>query len=369
MAEHRKPDPGLSHKGDEGSDDVFAAAFAASEVPMVVTDATRPDNPITHCNDAFLSLTGYGREEVVGRNCRFLQGEGTDPATVARMREAVEAGRSIQVEVLNYRKDGTPFWNAMVLSPVRWGGATHFTASLFDISAKKAAEQELNRCRVALEAEVARRTGDLQAALDQKTALLHEVEHRVKNNLQVVSSLVLLKARRVQETGAQKVLNNVAERISALSTVYRLLYSGSDVSRFDMREFVTDLSGDLMYAADPDRIELALEVEPIGVSSAKATPLALLIHELMANAIRHAFPEDRRGRLRVTAERLEGAVRITVEDDGVGLDAKPKPPEAFGRTLVDMLARQLRAALDYEDGRPGTRAVVQVPLNAEEAQL
>lgn len=369
MAEHG-PVTGPFHTSDQGSADVFAAAFAASQVPMVVTDAARPDHPIVQCNDAFLALTGYGRAEVIGRNCRLLQGEGTDPAAVAAMREAVAAGRPCQVELLNYRKDGTPFWNAMVLSPVRRGDrVTHFTASLFDVSAARAAEQELNRGRDRLEEEVARRTADLQAALDQKTALLHEVEHRVKNNLQVVSSLVLLKARRVQDTGAQKVLNNVAERISALSTVYRLLYSVGDVSRFDMREFVTDLGSDLMCAADPDRIELSVSVEPIGVSSAKATPLALLIHELMANAIRHAFPDDRRGRLEVTAERLDGTVRITVEDDGVGLEARPRPPEAFGRTLVDMLARQLRAGLAYEDGRPGTRAVIQVPLNQEEAQL
>lgn len=368
MADPLRSDPVPFRKGEEASGDLFAAAFDASRVPMVVTDSRQPDDPIVACNDAFLALTGYARDEVMGRNCRFLQGEGTDPAAIARMREAIAAGLPAECEVLNYRKDGSAFWNAMVMSPVRRGETvTHFTAALFDISAKKQAELELSRGREALEQEVARRTRDLQAALDQKTALLHEVDHRVKNNLQVVSSLVLLKARRMRDESAQKVLNNVAERISALSTVYRLLYSVGDVGRFDVREFVTDLSSDLMSSADPRQIELTLRVEPIAVSSAKATPLALLIHELMANALRHAFPGGRKGRIGVVAERVNGAVQITVEDDGVGLDAAPRPPEAFGRTLIDMLARQLRAGLRFEDGQPGTRAVVEVPLNAEEA--
>ncbi len=115
----------------------FAAAFTSTGMPMLMTDARRKDNPIAFANDAFSELTGYRREELLGRNCRLLQGPGTDPALTALMRRAVRDGQPIEVEILNYRKDGSPFWNALHISPVRdaAGGISHFFSSQQDVSA------------------------------------------------------------------------------------------------------------------------------------------------------------------------------------------------------------------------------------------
>jgi PAS domain S-box-containing protein len=352
----------------EGLGDLFAAVFRANRMAMLITDPRQADNPIIFVNDAFSALTGYGREEAVGRNCRFLQGPDTNQDDLLRLREAVAEGRGVEVEVLNYRKDGASFWNGLSVSPVRdeAGELLYFHASLVDITDKREAQAQLRQAKEQLEAEVQRRTHDLQAALDQKIVLLHEVDHRVKNNMQVVSSLVLLQSRRIRDETARRVLGNMAERISALATMHRLLYPAGDVSRFNMSEFITDLSNDLISAADPDQIELALDVEPIGVSSAKATPLALMVNELVTNAIRHAFPDGRKGHLAIAATRCDGDLRIVVEDDGVGMNGKAVPDESFGRVLTEMLARQIRAKLSFEDADPGTRAVVVVPLNAEE---
>lgn len=337
---------------------------------MLITDPRRPGHPIIFVNDAFTALTGYARDEVIGRNCRFMQGPDTSPEAVAQIGAAVARGEDVEVEILNYRSDGVPFWNRLFVSPVHneSGELVYFFASQVDVSDKREAQTELQRSRDRLEAEVQRRTQDLQAALDQKTILLHEVDHRVKNNMQVVSSLVLLKARRVRDATAQRVLNNMAERISALATMHRLLYPAGDVSRFDVREFITDLSNDLVGTADADQIELALDVEPIGVSPAKATPLALMINELVTNAVRHAFPDGRKGHLAIAASHNGGDLRIVIEDDGVGMNGRPIPDESFGRTLAEMLARQIQAKLSWEDAHPGTRAIVIVPLNADEAR-
>jgi two-component sensor histidine kinase len=251
-----------------------------------------------------------------------------------------------------------------VISPVRGdtGELLYFFASQSDASGKKRTRDELEEAVVA-------RTRDLQSALDQKTVLLHEVDHRVKNNLQVISSLVLLKARRMRDPAVQRALHNMAERISALSTVHRLLYSAGDVSRFDIRAFITDLAEDLLSGIEPGRVALRLEVGAIGVSAAKATPLALLVNELVTNAVRHAFPDQRRGTLRVAASVQDGELRLAIEDDGVGVAGQAPSPEGFGRTLVDMLVRQLRGTIAWQDTEPGTRAVVVVPLDTEEAQL
>ncbi|HEX2135973.1 MAG TPA: PAS domain-containing protein [Microvirga sp.] len=367
----RAPDLGSGREIESGVGDPFAAAFRTTRMPMLVTDPRQPDNPVVFVNDAFSGLTGYSRGEIVGRNCRFLQGPDSDRATVDRIREAVRAGESIRTEILNYKKDGTPFWNSLVISPVRneAGELLYFFASQFDVSEKKDAELELIRAKALLEEEVSRRTRDLRAALDQKTALLHEVDHRVKNNLQVISSLVLLKARRLANPEVRKVLHDLAERISALSTVHRLLYPVGDVSRFGLRDFLGDLTSDLATLLPAGQVEVELRVEPVAVAAAKAAPLALLVNELVSNAFKHAYPADRRGRVLVEVTKPDRDLRIVVEDDGVGIAGAAPPGDGFGKTLIEMLARQLKARVDWGDARPGTRAVVTMPLDAEEAEF
>lgn len=365
-------DPGS--KADPEPLDPFAATFRALATPMVVTDPNRADNPIVFANDAFIRLTGYAREEAVGRNCRFLQGPETDPEQVGRIREALAAGEGVDLEILNYRKDGTPFWNALAISPVRDGAGAllYYGATHADVSERRRAEADRHEARRALEDEVARRTQTLQAALDHKTALVREVDHRVKNSLQVVTSLVLLKARRLQDKASQRVMHEMAGRIGALSSAHRLLSAVGDMSRFSVGEFVADLSGDLMSGSPAGQVELDLAVEPVAVSAAKAAPIALLVNELMTNALRHAFPDERTGRLSVAVARRGSDIHIRVEDDGVGMPpeggAAGAPGEAFGMTLVEMLVRQLRARIAWEDAGPGTRAVIVMPLGPEDVE-
>ena len=105
--------PGLEDRGN-----VFFAAIEMTRMPMVLTDPNQPDNPIVFVNGAFLDLTMYREEEVLSRNCRLLQGEQTDPATVAELRAAVAEQRAVAVDILNYKADGRPFWNGLFAGPV-----------------------------------------------------------------------------------------------------------------------------------------------------------------------------------------------------------------------------------------------------------
>lgn len=112
------------------------AAIAASGMPMLLTDPGRPENPIVFANAAFVALCGYAHEEIVGSNCRFLQGPDSDPETVALIRQAVEASKEISTTLVNYRKDGTWFWNALYISPIRDadGRVHYFFACQLDVS-------------------------------------------------------------------------------------------------------------------------------------------------------------------------------------------------------------------------------------------
>ncbi|AWI91819.1 PAS sensor protein [Methylobacterium sp. DM1] len=349
--------------------DVFAAAFEASPTPMVVTDPGQGDNPVVWANAAFLALTGYDREEIYGHNCRLLQGPLTDADVLERMRRALSAGQPFEGELLNYRKDGTPFWNGMTINPVcnAAGKVVFFFSAQADMTDKHRLELAMRDANDALEREVNERTADLRSALEQKTALLHEVDHRVKNNLQVISSLMLLKARRTPEGEARDALQAMADRISALSTAHRMLYSEGDVSRFDFKDFTADLIADLAAGLDEDRTRIETKIEALALSAAMAAPLALLIHELTTNALHHAFPEERRGRVAIEARRCEAGMRLVIEDDGIGMGAASPNPAGFGRTLVEMVVRQLRGTLEWSDAGPGTRIAITIPLTGADA--
>ncbi|MBM3606683.1 MAG: PAS domain-containing protein, partial [Alphaproteobacteria bacterium] len=221
---------------EHGRGDPFAAAVRATRMPMIVTDPLQPDNPIVFANQAFQTLTGYQRDEVIGRNCRFLQGTGTDRAAVDRIRQAIQRGESIDVDLLNYRKDGSRFWNALYISPVRGddGRIRFFFASQMDVTARVEEQSRISREKDRIEAEVNRRVAELRSSLDAQRMLLHEVDHRVKNNMTMIGSILRLQMREAEDPQTVHLLQTMMTRIDALATVHRHLYQAEDVTRFDI---------------------------------------------------------------------------------------------------------------------------------------
>ena len=358
-----------------GGVDAFAAAMRSNRLAMIVTDPDRDDNPIVFVHDAFLQLTAYAREQIVGSNCRLLQGSGTDAATVSRIRAALEARTDINVDILNYRKDGSPFWNALYISPVfdEHGRLLYFFSSQADVTGRKDAEQlvhvEKERIERAVEertAELRERTAELESALEARTALLHEVDHRVKNNLQMVSALILMQSRTIPDEGIRQSLQAMLTRIEALSTVHRRLYQSDDVSRFDVGDFLRDLVGDLAQASQVD-IETRLDLEPVSVPAESAAPIALIVNELVTNALKHAFAGRDGGLIEVKIERGADRFRIEIRDDGAGIGAPATGSDGFGMRLIRSIARQLSAEIDWTSADPGTRVTVDMPYPAGRA--
>lgn len=350
---------------EQGKGDPFAAAIRATRMPMLITDPRQPDNPIVFANDAFLKLSGYRRDEVIGHNCRFLQGPDTREEDIAAIRDAVAARQDIAVDILNYRKDGTPFWNALFISPVsnQSGELLFYFASQLDVTDRKQSEQQISADKDMFERAVKERTAELEAALETQKALLHEVDHRVKNNLQMVSSLILMQIRTIPDEAIQGSLRAMLSRIEALSTVHRRLYQSDDVATFDVADFARDLVTDLV-AASSRNLSPRLDLEPTIVSAEKAAPLALIVNELVTNAIKHAFvgrDAEEPGTLSVRLAKPDGVLRIEVADDGVGLNGSTGA-DTFGVRLIRSLTKQLKADVEWRDGAPGTTAVVTVPV-------
>ena len=204
------------------------------------------------------------------------------------------------------------------------------------------------------------RVAELEEALSRQTALVHEIDHRVKNNLQLISSLMLLQSRRIGDDNTRGVLRSMLERVTAVATVHRKLFQGDDHRWVDVNDFARDLVGDLAMGAGREDITITLDLEHVFIAAASAAPFALIINELVGNALKHAFP-DRPGRIAVSVAADGDTCVLTVADDGVGLDGATP---GFGSTIVQLLGRQLHATQDTTTSADGVRVVVRTPAKA-----
>ncbi|MEM1116647.1 MAG: sensor histidine kinase [Bacteroidota bacterium] len=220
-------------------------------------------------------------------------------------------------------------------------------------------------------AEVDRQRAEVEAALDrterllgEREVLLREVHHRVKNNLQVVASLVNLQADGVGDGAAQAALRQMRARVEAMALVHRRLYD-DDLRTVDAAAYLGDLAGLLAGTYGWSEAELETDLAPVVLDADTAVPLGLAAAELVANAFEHAFPAGGAGRVRLALSREVGRLRLVVEDDGVGLqEGLTGPPTgSLGLQLASDLAAQVGGA--FEMGRSerlgGARFVVEVP--------
>jgi PAS domain S-box-containing protein len=346
--------------------DPFAAAIRATRMPMMITDPRRPDNPIVFANEAFQNLTGYSREEVIGRNCRFLQGPDTDRTAVARIRNAIRGERDIQVDILNYKKDGAKFWNALYLSPTRneRGEVQYFFASQLDVTDRIEAQSRVAEQKARVEEEVRARTAALEEALEAKTLLLHEVDHRVKNNLMMIGSLLRLQLRQIADSEISGKLELMLERVDALASIHRRLYQGSDITRFDVGAFATQLADDIVTASGRTDIEIRCRVGLLEIASKHASALGLMVNEVITNAVRHAFSDGRSGLIELSSEASGNFGAISIRDDGVGLPTGTARSDGLGHLLVERLSRQIGGTFESRNADPGVLATIRFPLRS-----
>lgn len=351
---------------EAGKGDPFAGAVRATRMPMIITDPRQADNPIVFANDAFIELTGYTREEIHGKNCRFLQGPESDPGAIAEIRIAISEQRDVSVDLLNYRKDGSTFWNALFISPVTTesGELQFYFASQFDVTERKNVAERIAFEKNRFEQAVRARTRDLEEAIKAKDVLLHEVDHRVKNNLQMISSLIVMQSRAIDDEKIKRSLRAMLERIEALGTVHRRLYQSKDVSTFDVGDFARDLVTDLLAASGRPQIKADYDLDAIVISAEKATPVALMLNELVTNALKHAYGDmdngAATGRLGVKLKKTTNGFSIEVSDDGCGMPSTGESA-SFGMRLIKSLARQLHADITWSQLSPGTRVTINLP--------
>jgi PAS domain S-box-containing protein len=352
-----------AERGLKGGD-IFFAAVQMSRMPMCLTDPHRPDNPIIFCNRAFEALTGYTGSEILGRNCRFLQGPGTDRAAVDRIRAKLAAAEDVHEDLLNYRKDGSSYWNALFISPVvdPKGELLYFFASQLDVTARREAEA------------VVQQSQRMETLGSMAAGMAHEY-----NNLMTIVLAALERAR--GEARPERLTKQIERAEWGAKRAARLT---DQMLSFSRRQFhdaqSTDLNA-LLAGIDTiieqfarGRCTLAIEPGPGPITVAvDAGQFEIALMNLVRNAS-DAMPEG--GTITIRTEAAGKVASISVRDEGVGMDADAlrRSTEPFyttkplgqgtglGLSMVRGFAEQSGGRLDIqsEPGR-GTTARIELP--------
>lgn len=203
--------------------------------------------------------------------------------------------------------------------------------------------------------------GPARGAIDQIEARLREVDHQAKNNLQLIASLLLLQGRRTENLEARAALASALERVNAVAAVHRWLFESHAAAGLELSAFVRELAQDALGALDRDDIQISLAAEPAWVASASAAPLALIINELILNAITHAFPPGNGGQITIVIQNEGDRLKVEVADNGVGMASGQPSGPGMGLQIVDLLSQQLRAEVERPGGPSGVRTILRVP--------
>ncbi|MFH1661402.1 MAG: sensory transduction histidine kinase [Rhodocyclaceae bacterium] len=295
----------------------------------------------------------YGRDELIGKPVEILVPE--------RFRQHHSAFRTgyfndpqprpmgVGRDLAGCRADGTEFPIEIGLNPIATEAGVMVLASIIDITERQRAQQRL------------------EDALREKTVLLNEVHHRVKNNLQVITSLLNLQADFAADPRLRAILAESCGRVKAMALTHQLLYERKDFSRLDLGDYLDRLIQSIRssYRATGDRITLRM-VRPdahVQIDLERTIPCGLLVNELVTNSFKHAFKGERQGEIVIQLEEgFDGMVCVSVADNGVGL-----PPESelahgssLGLQLVQLFVEQLHGTLDVERGS-GVRFAMRFP--------
>ncbi|WP_165802911.1 PAS domain-containing protein [Pelagivirga sediminicola] len=314
--------------------DIFANAIKHSRLPLCITDPTLPDEPIVFANQAFCDLTGYDEDDFIGKNCRFLQGPETTRESVEAIRAALDAREVTMIEIVNYRKNGEKFINALQLGPVyNDDGELIFRfGSQMDISVTRERE---------------RREAELRTS---------ELLHRLKNIVNVMSVIIKMTGR--SEENPEDFSDKVIGRLQALGQSHFQTLSAEPGAALTFAQLAETLL--LAYAPLGER-QVRFHGDEVSLSGAVVTSLTLLLHELATNSVKHGSLGSAEGHVDLT---------WTVPDDGVfhmiwserGGPEVAEPTRQSGAGIVSNLVAASNGALNFDWQREGLIVTLDLPM-------
>jgi len=334
-----------SLKKTEAELHLAAAALEAAFNAVVITDR---GGIIEWANSAFERLTGYRPAEAIGKNPRELIKSGAhDPEYYRALWQTIAAGNVWHGVIVNKKKSGDCYDEEMTITPVlnAAGRIEHYIAIKSDVTERIRTEK------------------NLEASLREKEILLQEIHHRVKNNMQVISSLINMSQENIDDPTVRRTLDSLNRRIQTIAVVHEQFYDSPDMACIDfsdcLRNLVTTLVEDTETPGEKPRLSFALQ--PTALNLEKAIPAGLIVSELVANSLRFAFQDIALPAiLNVRLQLVEPDNRLVIEvrDNGTGLPGNFKPETAYtlGMTLIRTLSSQLRGTTTFrfEEGTVAT---------------
>ncbi len=317
---------------------------------------------ITLVNNQTEKLFGYSKDELEGQKVEVLMPEKFVGSHIKLREEFSENSKTRYMgegrQLTGKRKDGSEFNIEIALSPIKaeHGEALLVAAAIRDITARIIIENEIRELNRTLEKRVKDRTEELERSLNEKVTMLQEIHHRVKNNLQTVSSLLRIQSDKIPGSPAVEYLRASERRIRSMALIHMQLYKTKDFSRINIKNYTHDLCRQLLlsFGISDDRIKLNIDIEDIFFAIDTALPCGLIINELFTNSLKHAFPENRRGNISIRIrENTDGSYQLLYNDDGIGApeDFISGDPSKLGILLIHTLNDQLEGEIEIDVDR------------------
>ena len=327
-------------------DDKAFEGFARAQVSMVLTNPHLEDNPIVYVNQAFTRVTGYARTACIGRNCRFLQGENTSKSDVDKLRIGIEAQQPVTVDLLNFRANGEPFENRLIVAPITGddGNVMYF---------------------IGIQKEL--RENDSSTRIDEINEQLIEIQNRVCSDLSMIIGMIRQQSHATSVPEDFKALSRRIETMQLLYEEMKLSDSQSNRDSIQMGSFVSRRCAAIAHIEGRSGIRLSLQIEALEVPIETATRVGLVVSELITNCYLHAFERMDMGLVEVRMSRLsEGGLRLIVTDDGNGIPTGAEWPDqtTVGGRIITGLIEGLEGTLQLNRGAAGSVVSIDVPASA-----
>ncbi|MCX7568206.1 PAS domain-containing protein [Sulfitobacter sp. F26169L] len=313
---------------DLKNDQAMAEAIRHARIPLCISDPNLPDNPIVYANLAFCELTGYAEAEVIGKNCRFLQGDATTADSIKAVRAAIDEKKVEIVEIVNYRKDGSSFVNALQIGPIfdDNGDLAFYFGSQLDVTAKRDAERRL------------RKLAD------------DELVHRLRNIVNVMNVVIRMTAREEKDSDAFGTL--VSERLQALSDAHFQTINRPD----DHNLSLSDLARTILLAYSPNGAQqFNIDGPDLTLPTHLLSCIALSLHELATNSVKHGALGVETGKVEFDWEiqTAENEHRLRFFWRETGGPEVMKPERRSGSKIVNDLIRSEGGSINFSWEKTG----------------
>ena len=293
---------------------------------------------IIDANSVFLNNYGLKKEEVLGKTCYQVTHKCDRPCilpdNICPLIETLKTGKPSTTEHVHYLKGGEKQYIEVCVSPIidengKFVNVIHLER---DITEQKIAEEKIKK------------------SLNEKEVLLREIHHRVKNNMQIISSLLHHQMEYIEGKNITDIFSDSQNRILSMALVHEKLYQSSDMRNVDFKEYINDLGANLFQSYNVNYIKLNVNVEDISVDIDLAIPAGLIINELITNSLKYAFPDGKKGEINISFRSIgENMLELVVSDNGIGLpkDLDFRNTKTLGLHLVTLLAEdQLHGKID-----------------------